>query len=527
MRTPTASLTIIAAGALLCTDAVRAQFGRPGDWTTSGYDAQRSMWIRSDSKISATSVQKRDFKFLWKMKLNNTPRQLNSLATPVLMDRMIGYKGFRALGFVVGSSDKVFVMDTDLAKAEWEKALPNSVQQGGSVDCPGGLTSPISGPTKLAIAPPPVTSSTGGGRGGPAKSGVGEPGSGAVTLALVNLRRPAPPSASAAKEAVETAPYAVAIRRGATPVYALSGSGMLHMLNAQDGSEIVDAFKFLPPNARATGLVVLDKTAYAATSGACGGVPDGVWQLDLPTGNVTSWKTEAGLAGDFGFALGPDGTVYAATRGGELVALEPGTLKVKSTFKAAGQGFTSSPVIFDHSGKILLAAATKDGRVHVVDAASMATPLAQSTALSAGFEPGALATWQDPSGTRWVLAASNNSIVALKLVETNGKFAVSEGWTSRQMLSPVTPLVINGVVFALASGEFQTSDNKVTAAIRAQRSSPAVLYALEGATGKEIWNSGKTITSFVHGTGLSGGGGQLYVGTYDGTLYAFGLPMEH
>ena len=67
----------------------------------------------------------------------------------------------------------------------------------------------------------------------------------------------------------------------------------------------------------------------------------------------------------------------------------------------------------------------------------------------------------------------------------------------------------------------------ITAAQRAQRSSPAVLYALDAATGKELWNSGKTIASFVHGGVLSGGGSQVYLGTYDGTLHAFGFPIEH
>jgi outer membrane protein assembly factor BamB len=55
-----------------------------------------------------------------------------------------------------------------------------------------------------------------------------------------------------------------------------------------------------------------------------------------------------------------------------------------------------------------------------------------------------------------------------------------------------------------------------------------VLYALDGGTGKELWNSGKAITSFIpHGGGLSGGGTQLYLGTHDGTFYAFGFPIEH
>ena len=55
---------------------------------------------------------------------------------------------------------------------------------------------------------------------------------------------------------------------------------------------------------------------------------------------------------------------------------------------------------------------------------------------------------------------------------------------------------------------------------------PAVLYALDAATGAELWNSGTTINSFAR-AGLSAGAGQVYVVTYDNTLYAFGIPMEH
>ena len=62
---------------------------------------------------------------------------------------------------------------------------------------------------------------------------------------------------------------------------------------------------------------------------------------------------------------------------------------------------------------------------------------------------------------------------------------------------------------------------------RAERSSPAVLYALDGATGKVLWESGDTITSFAPRNGLSSGGGAVYLSDYDGTLYSFGFPMEH
>jgi outer membrane protein assembly factor BamB len=84
-------------------------------------------------------------------------------------------------------------------------------------------------------------------------------------------------------------------------------------------------------------------------------------------------------------------------------------------------------------------------------------------------------------------------------------------------------MIVNGVVFAVSSGEAKGSDAKAIA----QRSGKAVLYALDGRTGKELWNSGSTITSFVHSGGLSAVGSQLYLSTYDGTLYAFGFPIEH
>jgi outer membrane protein assembly factor BamB len=262
--------------------------------------------------------------------------------------------------------------------------------------------------------------------------------------------------------------------------------------------------------------------AYAATNRGCPGVPDGIWALDLESKAVTSWKSPNGAAGP---AFGPDGTIYVATRSGELVALEPKTLKVKDAYKSGGPEFTSMPVIFEFMGKTLIAAATQDGRIHIMDTAALATALHKSAPL--GIAADALASWQDADGTRWLLAPTAKAILALKIVDQNGAPAIQTGWTSRELMSPHTPMIMNGVVFALSSGEFRTSDSNMSAAQRAQRSSPAVLYALDGATGKELWNSGRAIGSFVHSGGLSAGGSQVYIGTYDGTLYAFGFPIEH
>jgi outer membrane protein assembly factor BamB len=158
----------------------------------------------------------------------------------------------------------------------------------------------------------------------------------------------------------------------------------------------------------------------------------------------------------------------------------------------------------------LVAVAAKDGGIHVLDASSLQSPVARaSVAGGADFNPGALASWQDGAGTRWILVPSARNVVALKMTDAS---SLQTGWSSGEMVSPMTPLVINGVVFALAGGSPR---------------SPAVVSALDPATGQQIWTSGKTITSYVRSGGLSGGGSQVYVGTHDGTLYAFGFPIEH
>ena len=62
-----------------------------------------------------------------------------------------------------------------------------------------------------------------------------------------------------------------------------------------------------------------------------------------------------------------------------------------------------------------------------------------------------------------------------------------------------------------------------TAANRIKHSTHATLYALDARTGAELWSSGDQITSFNHFTSLSIANGRVYIGTFDGMLYAFGV----
>lgn len=499
------------------------------DWMIDNADAQRSSWIRTDGKINKDTMAKPGFEFLWKLKLKNPPRQLNGLTPPATLERLIGYRGFRMLGFVAGSSGRLFTIDTDLGRMEWEKQLPVTAASGSTLNCPGGITTSVVRPVVAAISPAP-TSGGGGGRQTPAKSGVGEPGQGAVTLANVrpqgnfNMGAMLPQG----RRVNPANPPGGQFGAGPFLVYALGGDGKLYAMHLSNGADYEAPVQFVPANANANGLIVVDQVAYVVTTQNCGGAANGVWALDLVSKEVKTFK--ANVIGSTGVAFDGNDTIYVTTGSGgdqpnSLLALDQKTLAVKASF-SAGQEFSTAPVVFSHKGKVMIAATTKDGRVHVFNSANLNAPLVSSAALQA-TNPGALASWQDLSGTRWILVPTNNAVAALKVVEQGSSVSLQVGWTSRDLVAPLPPTIINGVAFVTSSGEFRTSDSKMTAVQRAGRSGKAVIYALDATTGKELWNSGTTITSFARGNAISGGMGQIYLTTYDGTIYAFGFPMEH
>jgi len=536
MRRLTGSLFIFCSAALVA----HAQFGRGGGWTTGGADAQRDFWVRADPKISRESMQKPGFQLLWKVKLNNQPMQMNSLTSATTLEGYIGYRGFRTLAHLAGSSNHVFAIDVDLGRLEWEKALPSSgASQGASAMCPGGMTAEVSRPTNAGIAAP--VPPRGGGNRGAARSAVGEAGEGAVTINQAAARGGAFPGGpprgpnDRGGRGPGAPPRGPGGGRGVpNAVYAITSDGKLHSLLVSNGDPTGPPIDFLPANANAHGLIIVDNAAYVATSDGCGGAPNGLWAADLVSKDVASWKPAAGgIAGSLGAAFNTDGSLYVASTEGDLAHLEAKTLKLLESY-SAHPGFASTPVIFADKSKTLLAVAAKDGSIHLLDTGSLGgpdhhTPLAKTPPLAnaADFAPGALASWQDSDGTRWILASTGSAIAAWKVVEQNGTPTLQPGWTSHEMAAPLTPMIINGVVFALASGEFRSSDSKMSAADRIQRSTPAVLYALDSTTGKELWNSGKSIASFVHGGELTGSGTQIYLETHDGNFYAFGFYMEH
>jgi hypothetical protein len=345
----------------------------------------------------------------------------------------------------------------------------------------------------------------------------------------------------------------------------VSADGMFRTLGVVSGKDVQRPAPFVPAGARFSDLIAVNDRVYAATSGGCGGAADGIWSIDIAsdTKPVVSWKTNGGPPlGSVAFAtngtaivaIGP-GTVTAGGYANAVVALDPKTLAVTDWFRQPGVEIAAPPLLFQEAGKDIVAVTTRDGRILLLDAGSLGganhdTPLFASASLTGGaatFAAQSPALWEERApvpaaagtapaaspasvaadDTRWLLipvagplpgsqgvagngAVSNGAILGVKLTYQDGKFSVQPAWTSQNIAAPLTPIVVNGVAFAAS----------------APSKGPAALYALHGASGEPFWNSEKTITSPLSGRSFWVGSGHVFVGTRDGTVYAFGFAME-
>lgn len=517
------SLIVTLMFASIASGLLFAQARSAPDWTTQGFDAQRTSWMRVDPYISADSLSK--FQFIWKLKIiDNEPRFGNALTAPVALGNLMTFRGFKSLIFVGGSSNNVYAIDYDFGTIFWRthhNYTAGAREYAGSPTCPGGMTTPLTRatpltpPTQLAFfgfARPPR----------PAKGDVGEPGKGAPQLAEIAARLAArgnrgggggdtpapargtdPPARGVTAQAGRGA-------RGPNFVFSVAADGLLRGLIPDTGDLALAPAKFLPANATATGLIWTDGVVYAATSNTCGGAPTAVFAMDFMAENkpVVTWESDG--ASIAGLAVGTDGTLYVTTGAGNsahansIVALDGRTLKVLQSYSTKTEPFVTTPVVFTEGDRTFVAATTETS-LHVLDTASFASPVVRTAPqANVRYTGDGVTTWQDTAGTRWLITSGSGANIAYAFTGNS----VAERWR-HPLVNPRTPIVVNGVVFALGAGNANAN---------------AVLYALEPSTGKALWSSGTTITSTAS-AGLSAGTGQVYVVTSDNTVYAFGIPF--
>jgi outer membrane protein assembly factor BamB len=494
------------------------------DWLTDGGNQQRTAWQQDEHILSKDNVK--DLKILWKIQLDNVPRDMHSLFAPLIVDNVATSKGSKQIAIETGASDNLYAIDVETGTLLWQKHFqypPITAGRGlrpGDPLCPGGQTAtPIIGPADAS---------------------------------------------------------------GARRVYALAGNGELHTLNVADGEDLEPPYAFSFPNGKSYALNMWHRTLFTTTSQSCNGNPNQIWavNIDDPTHKVMTYNPKSGgLWGRTGAAIDSNGVAWAPTGDGHydkaaqtygngLVGAKviDGELHLEdyymplnwSWLQKRDLDFQVTPAIFPFKGRELMTTASKECRVYLLSTTDTGgedhqTPLYRTPLLcneEVNFAGtgiwGSMASWADAQQNRWVLTpfwgpshskfkvpisygpVENGAIIAFKVEEKGGNYSLDPVWMSRDMNRAEPPVVANGVVYAYGSGENtdQAYPDKGLAdlsPLRIAHSTHATLYALDALTGKELYSSRDQIKSFNHFSGLSIANGRVYIATYDSVLYCFGL----
>ncbi len=504
---------------MLCIMPAWGQAIQP-EWTTSSYSPQRDAWQREETKITPQNVA--GLKLLWKLKTDNKTMGMQSFREPLIVSGINAKGGTKTVAIFAGSSNDVYVVDADTGELVWQKKLkwvsdqPQEQGEGRGFICTNALS-----------ATPVIT-----------PAGEGE-----------------------------------------RVLYVMTTDGYLHLLDPATGEETQAPVQILPGvYGKPYGLNLVKGVVFTITGQGCGGVPNALYAYNTVTKKVTvSSPPQGGLWGTAGPAVGSDGTIYFESgdhpydaKTGQLstslqaYTFSNDTLMLKdyytpSNYKWLTQrdlDLNTTPVVFPYKGRDLLVGGGKEGRFFMLDSKSLGgadhqTPLFRSELLAnanVNFQTegtwGSFAAWKDAAGTQWVLAPNgglttmkfpinygptpNGGILAFKVEEKAGKTVLSPAWQSIDMLTAEPPVVANGLVFVLAGGEFTGQTNDIEGGLysaeqRIERSKPAKLFVLDAQTGKQLYSSGDQIVSFLHQAGLSVAGGRVIFGTFDGTLYCFGI----
>ena len=490
------------------------------EWTTSSGDPARDAWQRGESKITPRTAK--DLRLLWKVKVPTKTMGMLSFREPLIVNGIKTAAGARTFAILAGAANDVYAIDADSGTVAWQKKLKWASQQ-------------------------------------PQEEGEGEGFICTNALSATPVVSPA------------NAP----VRR----LYVLASDGYLHIMDLASGEETDPPILVLSrPYGKPYGLNLVGNVIYTITGQGCGGVRNALYAINLDNRKVTeSSPPQAGLWGVAGPAVGQDGTVYFESGDGpydaaagklstsfEAFTFADDRLTLKDYYSPTNHVWLTrrdldmniTPVVFPYKGRDVVVGSGKEGRYFLLDSKSLGgadhmTPAFRSDLISnknVNFQTegtwGSLASWEAKDGTRWVLGPTggdvavtfpksygptpHGGIIAFKLIEKNGNPELEPAWMSRDMITAEPPVIVNGVILVLAGGEFTGQANDAVGGLysaqeRIQRSVPAKLFALDGETGKELYSSGEQIASFLHQAGLSVAGNKVIFGTFDGTIYCFGL----
>lgn len=493
------------------------------DWTTFGHDPQRSGWASEETTINRDNVSTMVLK--WKAKVPAEAYSLSALTAPVVAADVSTAKGVRTAVYVAGIGGTVFALDSETGEQLWARTFKYRIQPGkggfqGTFLCPNGITAT------------PV------------------------------------------------------IDKAAQILYVIAADGALYGLDLGSGAVRYGPVQFVASYAKAWSLSLVDGVVYTTLSQGCGAGLSGFYGIDVRDRHhpvvhqlLLSNTDTAGIWGSGGPIIGDNGRVYGSTADGKfdpaagdysntIISASLSNLNLLDYYLPLNWDYlrkkdldlgSASPVYFGWKNRRLVATGTKEAVVSLLDAESLGgadhqTPLYSSPQL--GNEKGiccsGLGIWgglssaRDLQGQTWLYVpmggppaptapkffftngdTPHGSIMAFKVTadEKTQNPQLEAAWISGDFDIPDPPVIANGVLFALSTGE--NAIQKGGEKNRLLNTQPAVLRALDAATGKELFNSKDAIATWVHFSGLAVANGQVYVVDHDSNVYAFGLPPKH
>ncbi len=506
--------------------ALALPVGTPAaDWLTFAHDPERSGWAFAETKLSVENVSGLALK--WKTAVKNEPKSLTALTAPVVASNVTTPGGIKTLVYVAASSNHLFALDAETGGQVWSRTF-DTASTPKNEDmwlCPQGINAT---PT---------------------------------------------------------------IDKGSGIIYAIAWDGRLHGLDLGTGKTRFGPIQFVPPFSKNWSLSLADGVIYTSLSQGCGGAQSGLYSMDIRNpfrpvvrGLLVSERGTSGIWGRGGPVIGRDRHVYAMTGDGEfdppnhkygssVIAASLKELELRDYFAPLNWrdvnrydwdlGCTS-PVWFAHGSQNLLAGGGKEGVVYLMDASNLGnkdhhTPLFTTPRLGNDedtFEGkgiwGALSAWQDDRGDTWVYVPMagpvsthaprfpqthgpnpNGSIMAFKVGDDGGGTMLKPAWVSGDFNVPEPPVIANGVVLAVSSGEnvrqsvegglIMSRPKILTDAQRKEQTSRAVLHALDAKTGKTLYQSGEAFDTWVHFSGLAVANGLVFAVDRSSQVYCFGL----
>ena len=457
----------------------------------------------------------------WKTKVTNESFALSALTAPVVASGISTGKGVRSVAYVAGLKGSIFALDAETGEQLWEHTLkyavlPGQWQYQGTFLCPNGIS-----------ATPVIDKTT-------------------------------------------------------NSLYVIGGNGALYGLDLGSGEVRYGPVQFVAPFSKNWSLNLVDGVIYTVLAQGCGSGLSGFYSVDIRDRHhplvrqmLLSNTNTAGIWGRGGPIVGTNGKVYGGTADGVFdpmagdysdteIAVDRKDLSLLDYFLPLNWQYlrrkdfdlgAASPVFFGWHNRNLLAAGAKEGVIYLLDADRLGGADHQSTLYTSaryGNDKaacceglgiwGGFSTARDLEGETWLIVpmggppaadakfpatngtVTHGSIMAFRVVaDLKGNGPMLEPmWVSSDMDMPDPAVIANGVVFAMSTGSNEVQKGGTETRIKSNH--PAVLKAFDLKTGKELFNSGAAITSWVHFSGLAVSDGRVFAVDHDSNVYCFALP---